>query len=305
MTVIRGEGLTKWYGEVLGLNRFDASFEEGITGLVGPNGAGKSTFFNLATGQLLPDEGTLEVFGESPWNNRRLMARMGYCPEHNNVYGYMSGFRFVTTLLRLSGYSRRESKERAKNAMELVGLEADMNRPLAGYSKGMRQRAKLGQALAHDPELLILDEPLNGTDPVGRAHMIRVIRGLPERGISAVVSSHILFEVERLTDRVVLINNGKAIASGRVQEIRGLIDEHPHTILISTPKPRELAQYLAGEDYVAEISFNSDGSLVVRTRDPERFYSQLPKIVVEARLPVHSMESPDDNLEAVFRYLVG
>ncbi len=305
MTIIRGEGLTKWYGEVLGLNRFDASFEKGITGLVGPNGAGKSTFFKLAIGQLFPDEGTLEVLGEEPWNNRELMARIGYCPEHNNVYGYMTGLKFVTSLLRLSGYSREEANRRARDALEVVDLEEDMNRPLAGYSKGMRQRAKLAQSLAHEPDLLILDEPLNGTDPVGRARMIEVIRGLPDVGISAVVSSHILFEVERLTDRVVLINNGKAIASGQVQEIRGLIDEHPHTVLIRTSKPRELAQLLAPENHVAEISFNSDGSLVVRTRDPETFYAELPRIVIEAGLSVHSMESPDDNLEAVFRYLVG
>ncbi|MFQ5838890.1 MAG: ABC transporter ATP-binding protein [Thermoplasmata archaeon] len=305
MKVIRGEELTKWYGEVLGLNRFSASFEEGITGLVGPNGAGKSTFFKLVTGQLVQNEGTLSVMGEVPWNNRELMARIGYCPEHNQVYGYMTGFRFVYTLLRLSGFPREEASRRAEESMELVGLEAEMNRPLAGYSKGMRQRTKLAQALAHEPQLLILDEPLNGTDPVGRAHMMKVIRGLPERGISAVVSSHILFEVERLTDNVVLINHGKAIASGRIPEIRRLIDEHPHTVLVSTPMPRELAQLLAAEEHVAEIAFNADGSLVVRTRDPERFYGELPRMVVESRIPVRSMESPDDDLEAVFRYLVG
>ncbi len=305
MKVVVGEDLVKWYGEVLGLNLFSASFEEGITGLVGPNGAGKSTFFKLVTGQLLPDRGSLEVLGERPWNNPGLMAHLGYCPEHNNVYGYMSGVRFVETLLRLSGYGRAEARRRAEEAMRLVELQEDKDRPLAGYSKGMRQRTKLAQALAHEPRLLILDEPLNGTDPVGRAHMMRVIRELPERGISALVSSHILFEVERLTDRVVLIHHGKAIASGRVSEIRALIDEHPHTVLLDTPQPRELAQALSAEDHVAEITFPSEGGLQVRTRDPERFYGDLPRIVVEGRLPVLAMESPDDNLEAVFRYLVG
>ncbi len=305
MTVIHGEGLTKWYGEVLGLNRFDATFDEGITGLVGPNGAGKSTFFKLVTGQLRPDNGTLDVLGERPWNNRELLARIGYCPEHNNVYGYMTGLKFVVTLLRLSGYTRAEADRRARDAMEVVGLEEDMDRPLVGYSKGMRQRAKLAQALAHEPDLLILDEPLNGTDPVGRVRMIEVIRSLPERGISAVVSSHILFEIERLTDKVVLINHGKAIASGQIQEIRGLIDEHPHTVLIRMGQPRKLAELLAPEGHVAEINFNTEGSLLVRTRDPERFYSELPRIILEAGLSVQSMESPDDNLEAVFRYLVG
>lgn len=305
MKVVSGEGLTKWYGEVLGLNRFTAGFEEGITGLVGPNGAGKSTFFKLVTGQLLPDEGRLEVLGGRPWNNRELMARIGYCPEHNRVYGYMSGLRFVTTLLRISGYPRAEARRRGEEAMKLVGMETDMRRPLAGYSKGMRQRTKLAQALAHDPQLLILDEPLNGTDPVGRARMMQIIRGLPERGISAIVSSHILFEVERLTDRIVLINHGKAIAAGQVQEIRRLIDEHPHTVLIKTPRPRELAAVLTADEHVADIAFNADGSLVVRTRDPERFYGDLPRIVVETGIVVQGMESPDDNLEAVFRYLVG
>ncbi|MEE9592752.1 MAG: ABC transporter ATP-binding protein [Thermoplasmata archaeon] len=304
MKVIEGEGLTKWYGEVLGLNRFTASFEPGITGLVGPNGAGKSTFLKLATGQLLPNEGTLQVMGERPFNNPSLMARLGYCPEHNRIYDFMSGRRFVTTLLRLSGYGKEEAERRSHESMELVGLTTDMDRPLGGYSKGMRQRTKLAQALAHNPQLLILDEPLNGTDPVGRARMIEVIKGLPAEGVSVIVSSHILFEVERMTDRVVLIHRGKAIASGLIREIRRLIDEHPHTVRMQTPRPRELAAELAGQDHVAEIGFDGD-MLTVRTRDPERFYTDLPGIVVGAGIPIQAMESPDDNLEAVFRYLVG
>ena len=304
MKVIEGESLTKWYGEVLGLNRFTASFEEGITGLVGPNGAGKSTFLKLVTGQLLPDEGRLRVLDENPFNNPELMARLGYCPEHNRLYDYMSGRRFVSTLLRLSGYGQAEADRRATEGMELVGLSKDMDRPLGGYSKGMRQRTKLAQALAHDPSLLILDEPLNGTDPVGRARMMEVIKGLPERGVSVIVSSHILFEVERMTDRVVLINRGKAIATGLIQEIRRLIDEHPHTVRVETERPRELAAQLATRDHVAEIGFEGE-TLTIRTRDPETFYKELPRIVVEAGIPVRGMESPDDNLEAVFRYLVG
>ncbi len=303
MKVIQAEGLTKWYGEVLGLNRFSASFDPGITGLVGPNGAGKSTFLKLVTGQLLPDEGTLHVLEQVPFNNPPLMGRLGYCPEHNRVYDYMSGRRFVTTLLRLSGYDREEADRRARESLELVDLAAVMDRPLGGYSKGMRQRTKLAQALAHDPKLLILDEPLNGTDPVGRARMIEVLRGLPAHDVSVIVSSHILFEVERLTDRVVLIHHGKAIASGRIREIRRLIDEHPHTVKVVTPRPRELAAQLAGQDYVAEIGFDGQ-TLTIRTRDPERFYTDLPGIVVGAGIPIQAMESPDDNLEAVFRYLV-
>ena len=304
MNAIEGEGLTKWYGEVLGLNRFTASFEKGITGLVGPNGAGKSTFLKLVIGQLSQDEGTLRVLEERPFNNRALMARIGYCPEHNRLYDYMSGRRFVTTLLRLSGFERDEANRRALAGMQLVGLERDMDRPLGGYSKGMRQRTKLAQALAHEPELLVLDEPLNGTDPVGRARMMEVIRGLPEQGVSVIVSSHILFEVERLTDRVVLINHGKAIASGRIREIRRLMDEYPHTVLIRTSRPRDLAAQLAGWNHVAEIVFDGD-TLTVRTRDPETFYRDLPDLVVRAGVPVQSLESLDDNLEAVFRYLVG
>jgi ABC-2 type transport system ATP-binding protein len=304
MRVIEGEGLTKWYGEVLGLNRFTASFDDGITGLVGPNGAGKSTFLKLVTGQLIQNEGSLVVLGEKPFNNQRLMARLGYCPEHNRLYDYMSGRRFVATLLRLSGYSRGEAERRALEGMKLVGLEADMDRPLGGYSKGMRQRTKLAQALAHNPQLLILDEPLNGTDPIGRARMMEVIQGLPEQGVSVIVSSHILYEVERLTDRVVLINHGKAIASGLIREIRRLIDDHPHTVRIGTSAPRALAKELAAQDHVAEIVFDGD-MLTVRTRDPEAFYRELPGIIVGADISVTSMESPDDNLEAVFRYLVG
>lgn len=305
MTVVRAEALTKWYGEVLGLNQFTAEFEDGITGLVGPNGAGKSTLLKLMTGQLLPDEGELSVLGERPWNNPNLMARMGYCPEHNNVYGYLTGRAFVEALLRLSGTPRAEARRRATNALRIVGMEEEMNRPLVGYSKGMRQRTKLAQALAHNPELLLLDEPLNGTDPVGRAQMIKVILELPERGTSVIISSHILFEVERLTDRVVLIHRGKALATGRVGEIRSLIDDHPHTILLQTPEPRTLAKALAAAEDVTEIGFPEPQVVQVRTRNPEEFYTRLPRLVAEEGLAVRGVESPDDNLEAVFRYLVG
>jgi len=303
--VVEATGVSKWYGEVLGLNGFSAAFAPGITGLVGPNGAGKSTLFKLLIGQLHKDQGELRLLGEDPWNNVPIKRRLGYCPEHNQLYGWLTADQFVSSLLRLDGMPSSEATRRAREALETVGLTSAKDRRLRTYSRGMRQRAKLAQALAHDPDLLILDEPLSGADPRARVHILRTIADFAKDGGHVLMSTHVLYEVERLTSNIVLIHNGKGIASGNVHEIRALIDRHPHAVRIATPVPRAVAEALAPLDHVASIEFPADKELLVRTRKPDAFYRELPAIIEDRRLVVTGLESPDDNLEAVFRYLVG
>ncbi len=303
--VVDAAAVSKWYGEVLGLNAFTASFGTGITGLVGPNGAGKSTLFKLLIGQLRTDQGQVRLLGENPWNNVPLKRRIGYCPEHNQLYGWLSGQQFVETLLRLDGMPKSEAATKAAAALDLVGLSDAAHRPTRTYSRGMRQRAKLAQALAHDPDVLILDEPLSGADPLARVHILRTIAEFAKKGGHVLMSTHVLYEIERVTHNIVLIHNGKAIASGDIHAIRALIDEHPHAVRLATPRPRELAQALAGMEHVVSFEFPEADSLLVRTKKPDAFYKELPAIIVDRGLEVRGLESPDDSLEAVFEYLVG
>jgi len=302
---VEAQGASKWYGEVLGLNGFSASFGPGITGLVGPNGAGKSTLFKCLIGQLHVDQGTLRLLGEDPWNNVGIKRRLGYCPESNQLYGWLTAEQFVATLLRLNGMPSSEATKSARAGLETVGLTAVKDRKLRTFSRGMRQRTKLAQALAHGPEILVLDEPLSGADPIARVQILDTITRFARDGGHVLISTHILYEVERLTKNIVLIHNGKAIASGDVQAIRALIDAHPHAVRIATPAPRDVAQALAGLDHVASIEFPAPEEVLVRTRKPDAFYRDLPGIVLDRGLDVRGLESPDDSLEAVFRYLVG
>ncbi len=303
--IVEAQGVMKWYGEVLGLNGFTASFNPGITGLVGPNGAGKSTLFKLLIGQLQASGGELRLLDQDPWNNVALKRKIGYCPESNQLYGWMTGQAFVEMLLRLNGMHAGDAKKAAEQSLAFVGLTGAKDRAMRTYSRGMRQRAKLAQALAHAPDLLILDEPLSGADPMARVQILRAITDFARRGGHVIMSTHVLYEVERVTSNIVLIHNGKAIASGDLHKIRALIDEHPHAVRIETPRPRDLAQALTAMDHVVSVEFPSPESLLVRTRKPDLFYKDLPGIVVDRSLDVRGLESPDDSLEAVFRYLVG
>jgi ABC-2 type transport system ATP-binding protein len=304
-SVVEAKGVMKWYGEVLGLNGFTASFNPGITGLVGPNGAGKSTLFKLLIGQLRANGGELRLLGQDPWNNVELKRKIGYCPESNQLYGWLTGQAFVETLLRLEGMNAGDARKTAEESLAFVGLTGAKDRPLRTYSRGMRQRAKLAQALAHAPKLLILDEPLSGADPMARVQILRAISDFAKRGGHVIMSTHVLYEVERITSNIVLIHNGKAIASGDLHAIRALIDEHPHAVRIATSQPRDLAQALTAMEHIVSVEFPAAETLLVRTRKPDAFYKELPEIVVDRQLDVHGLESPDDSLEAVFRYLVG
>ena len=302
--VIELEGVSRWYGQVLGLNKVTVAIRPGITGLLGPNGAGKSTFMKLVTGQLRPSAGSVRVLGEPVWDNPKLMSRLGYSPEGDSFYESMTGRELVTRLTLLHGYSEREAGERAVTALENVRLKDAMDKPVARYSKGMRQKCKVAQALAHDPDILILDEPLTGTDPVSRHHLIELVRGLArDRGVTVVVSSHVLHEVEALTRQILLIHHGRVLAEGSVHDLRDLIDEHPHRIRIACAAPRELLARAALLPYIVAARVSGD-VLEVETTDPGQCYRGLPRLALDAGIRMTAITSPDNTIEAVFRYLV-
>jgi ABC-2 type transport system ATP-binding protein len=302
--VLVTDHLSKWYGQVSGLNDVSVSVPPGITGLLGPNGAGKSTFMKLITGQLQPSKGTVRVLGEPIWGNPRLYFRLGFCPEQDAFYDRMTGLEWVTALARLNGVDETTAGAAASRALAAVDLSDAAAKRIGAYSKGMRQRVKLAQALVHDPELLILDEPLSGMDPLGRRRTIRMIRDWARQGKSIIVSSHILHEIESMTSNILLINNGRILAEGDVHQIRDLIDEHPHTVYIRASDPRRLAREFLARTDVISLRFEP-GAVIVETGTPDAFYAGLTDLVATGACGVvQSVTSPDDNLQAVFKYLV-
>ncbi len=302
--VVAAEHVSKWYGQVSGLNDVTLTVPPGITGLLGPNGAGKSTFMKLVTGQLKPSKGRLTVLGEPIWRNPSLYFRIGFCPEQDAFYDRMTGLEWVTALVRLNGGGEAASRAQALRALEMVELTDAAHKKIGAYSKGMRQRVKLAQALAHDPELLILDEPLSGMDPLVRRKTIRLIKDWARAGKSILVSSHILHEIESMTSNILLINQGRILAEGNVHQIRELIDEHPHTVSIVADQPRVLAREFLADDHVLSLRLEA-GALVVQTGKPDAFYARLTEMAASGECgAVHEVTSPDDNLQAVFQYLV-
>ena len=302
--VLVAEHLSKWYGEVSGLNDVSVAIPRGVTGLLGPNGAGKSTFMKLATGQLAPSTGTVRVLGEPIWGNPALYARIGFCPDQDAFYERMTGRRWLEALVRLNGLPRADARAAATRALEVVDLVDAADRRIGSYSKGMRQRVKLAQAIVHDPELLILDEPLSGMDPLMRRRTIRLIKDWGRAGKSVLVSSHILHEVEAMTSNILLVNNGRILAEGNVHQIRELIDEHPHTVFVRAVDPRRLAQHLMSQDDVLSVTFE-EGAVVIQTAKPDVFYTRLTALAASGDAgAIDEITSPDDNLQAVFKYLV-
>jgi ABC-2 type transport system ATP-binding protein len=302
--VFTTDHVSKWYGQVIGLNDVSVTVEPGITGLLGPNGAGKSTLMKLITGQLKPSKGDVKVLGESIWGNPTLYARIGFCPEQDAFYERMTGIEWVTALVRLNGLDDKEARAAAERALTAVDLMDAANKKIGAYSKGMRQRVKLAQAIVHDPELLILDEPLSGMDPLGRRKTIRMIRDWAKQGKSVIVSSHILHEIESMTPNILLINNGRILAEGNVHQIRDLIDTHPHSVYVRASDPRGLAREFLTRDDVISMRFE-DSAVVVETAKPDLFYSRLTELVAAGQSgTVEEVTSPDDNLQAVFKFLV-
>lgn len=296
---------SRWYGQVIGLNDVTCDIGSGITALLGQNGAGKSTMMRLITGQLRATDGTVTVFGQQPFSNPEIYKHVGYCPEIDNFYEYMTGRQFVEHLARLAGFSATEAKARTQRMLELVGMADRADKKVAGFSKGMRQRIKLAQAMVHDPDIILLDEPLNGLDPVARREFMDLLGQLADQGKGILVSSHILYEVEQMTRSILLLHRGRLLATGDLRLIRSLIDKHPHRIRIETPDPRRVGSVLLRLPYILSMNFDaSGGALELECAQPDAFYSDLPRCSQENDLPITSLESPDNNLEAVFRYLV-
>lgn len=300
------DNVSKFYGEVLGVNRVSLSIEPGITGLVGPNGSGKTTLFNLATGLLRPSRGSIRVLGVPTDQPEELFHLVGYATQYDSFPRGMTGRSFVTSYLRLHGYAGAEARRLADEAIARVDLEAAADRRVAGYSKGMRQRIRLAQATAHKPSVLLLDEPLNGLDPMARAEMIRLFRRLAEEGLHVVVSSHILHEVDVISDTVVLLNNGYVVAEGDIQGVRSEMESHPMKILIRCDRPARLAARVFDADSVVEARLVEDGAgVLVATRDADGFYLLLNRLVMEESFAVETVLPVDEDVQSIYRYLIG
>jgi ABC-2 type transport system ATP-binding protein len=303
--VLLFDKVSKWYGPVIGVNQVTLELRPGITGLVGSNGSGKSTLLRLAAGQIRPDLGAVQVCGHDTWG-AAAKRHIGYCPELDTFYEEMSGRRFVEVMARLCGYPGHEARRRTAEALELVGMDGRADGRLRGYSKGMRQRIKLAQALLHDPELLLLDEPLSGIDPIGRRESLELFLELARRGKCLLVSSHELEELEKLTDHVAIMARGRIAAVGTLTQIRDLLDNHPLSIRIDCDQPRRLAAALLDLEDVAGVDLpNGDGTLLVRARNPRRFFQQLTGLVLEEDFDVRHLETLDDSTHAILGYLLG
>lgn len=301
--MIQFESASRWYGQVIGMNDITCTIPSGVTALLGMNGAGKTTMLRLITGQLRPTTGSVLVEGMEPFANPDVYRLLGYCPEIDNFYEHMNGYQFVTHLARFAGYGPAEAKSRAATMIERVGMADRAHKRIAGYSKGMRQRIKLAQAMVHDPKAILLDEPLNGLDPVGRREFMDLLSSFAAEGKTILVSSHILFEVEQMTSNIVLMHRGRLLANGNIRVIRDLIDRFPHRISIGTSEPDKVASILAEQPFTISIKKTREG-VEVQTRQPDKFYDFVPTLAIEHALPISSFSSPDNNLESVFRYLV-
>lgn len=300
------DNVSKFYGEILGVNRINLTIEPGITSLVGPNGSGKTTLMNLMTGLIQPTRGRLSILGITPDDPQALFRRLGYCGQFDSFPKGMTGYEFVNAFLAVHGYSRKEADERTWRAIERVDLVEAAHRKVAGYSKGMRQRIRLAQSIAHEPEVMILDEPLNGLDPMARAETMRLFRQLAKEGLHLIISSHILHEVDMMSDRVVLINNGYILAEGGVQGVRDEMEEHPMQIMIRCDRPQEFAARVFASDNVVEAQLHTDKQgLFVKTRNAEAFYLLLNRVVIESGMNIETVAPVDDDLNAVYHYLIG
>jgi len=298
--------LNKWYKEVMALNKITVKIDRGIVGLLGPNGAGKSTFLNIATAQLRQSSGEIYVEGNEVWNNPEILRRFGFCPEQEILFEWMTGRKFVRELAQISGLSREEANKAAVDAIKLVGLTDAMDRAIKGYSKGMRQRIKIAQAIAHDPDILFLDEPLQSTDPLVRRELVALIQQLGrEFGKDILISSHILHEVERITNKILLIYSGRAIAQGSIEEIRELMDKFPFTIRIKTPDRKKLATILLDYDFIINVAPDIENFeyINIRTNNANAFYKLIQELAVESKVKILEMATLDAGLEAIFDYL--
>jgi ABC-2 type transport system ATP-binding protein len=299
------DNVSRFYGEVLGVNRVTLSIPPGITSLVGPNGSGKTTLMNLMTGLVRPSRGHIGVLGIKPTCAQELFRVVGYATQFDTFPTGFTGFDFIYSHLRLFGYSAQDCRRLASQSIERVRMGEAAGRRIAGYSKGMKQRIKLAQAIAHDPRVLVLDEPLNGLDPLVRAETITMFREFAAQDRHVIVSSHVLHEVDIISDHVILLSNGYVVAEGTIQNVRGEIHDHPMQVLIRCDQPSILASRVFEQDSVIEALLLNDGqSVLVKTRDPNRFFTILNQIALSG-VQIDRVSPADDDVNSVYGYLIG
>jgi len=300
------EKVSKFYGEVLGVNRVNLSLPPGVTSLVGPNGSGKTTLMNLMTGLVRPTQGNISVLGMTVDNPEELFRHIGYCTQFDSFPKGVTGYEFIYQSLKLRGIVTNEAHRLTKEAIDRVNLWEAAHRKVAGYSKGMRQRIRLAQSIAHHPTVLVLDEPLNGLDPMARAETIALFEGLGKEGLHVIISSHVLHEVDKISDQVVLMSYGYVVAEGQIRGVRSEVKEHPMQILVRCSRPNVLASRLFSQDHVVEAKLNSDGKgVLVRTQNADEFYLLLNRIVLEEELSLEAVAPADDDVNSVYQYLIG
>lgn len=300
------ENVSKFYGEVLGVNRVALSIGPGITSLVGPNGSGKTTLMNLMTGLIHPTQGRIEVLGISPADPERLFRLVGYCAQWDSFPKGLTGYQFIRDYLQLHGLRGEEAHKLAWEALARVELTAAGERKVAGYSKGMRQRVRLAQALAHRPSVLVLDEPLNGLDPMARAETIALFESLGRQGMHVIISSHILEEVDRISDSVVLMASGYVVAEGNIPQVRQEVKDHPVQVLVRCNSPSLLASRVFIQDHVVEAKISNDGhGLLIRTRNAEQFYKLLNHVAAEGVVDIETVAPADEDVNSLYQYLIG
>jgi len=304
--LITFNNVSRFYGEVLGINKVSFSIPPGVTSLVGPNGSGKTTLMNLMSGLIRPTQGEIRVLDTPPDHPERLCRLLGYCTQFDAFPKGITGYQFLYSFLRMFGWEHPECQRRTESALQIVALTDAANRAVAGYSKGMRQRIKLAQAIAHDPKVVVLDEPLNGLDPLARAEAIALFQKWGHEGRHVIVSSHILHEVDRISDQVILLSHGYVVAEGQIHSVRSEVKEQPMQILVRCDHPNVLASRLFEQDHVVEAKVANDGKgLLLRTRDADRFYLLLNRVVLDAGLEVESVAPADDDVNSVYQYLIG
>ena len=300
------DDVSKFYGEVLGVNRVNLSLPPGVTSLVGPNGSGKTTLMNLMTGLVRPTQGSISVLGLTPDQPEEFFRHVGYCTQFDSFPKGLTGYQFIHQYLRLRGLTAPEAHRLTVEAIDRVSMGEAAHRKVAGYSKGMRQRIRLAQAIAHHPTVLVLDEPLNGLDPMARAESIALFGALGKEGMHVVISSHVLHEVDKISDQVVLMSYGYVVAEGQIQGVRSEVTEHPMQILVRCDAPNLLASRLFAQDHVVEAKLNRDGQgVLVRTLDANQFYSLLNRIIAEEEINLQAVSPADDDVNSVYQYLIG
>ncbi len=303
--VIIFDNVSKFYGDVLGVNRVNLSIPPGITSLVGPNGSGKTTLMNLMTGLIRPSRGSISILGMTVDQPEQLFRKVGYSSQFDSSPKGLTGYQFIYSYLLLFGYDAAKCEALAWRAIDRVGLRDAAHRKVAGYSKGMRQRMRLAQCLAHDPQVLVLDEPLNGLDPLVRAETIALFRTFAQEGCHVILSSHVLHEVDIISDQVILLSAGYVVAEGKIQSVRSEIPDHPMQILIRCERAGELASRLFLEDHVVEVRMHNDRhGLLVKTSQPDRFFLMMNRVAADG-LGIESVAPVDDDVNSVYEYLIG